>query len=85
MEALNPTEKQLRDETHKWLSKIREDAKKIELLDSSRQDMVRNIYAYISDCEHFIERGNYVLAFEAVVWAWSWLEILERLGVLRRK
>jgi hypothetical protein len=79
------TAQRLRDETNKWLAKIQADLKRVELLDKGRESELKNIFAYISDCEHFIEKGDYVLAFEAIVWAWSWLEILERLNVLRRK
>ncbi len=84
-ENLTATEKQLRDETHKWLDRMQAEAKKVELVDKSKQDLLKNVLAYVSDCEHFIEKGDYVRAFEAIVWSWSWLEILERLNILRRK
>ncbi|NOQ38217.1 DUF357 domain-containing protein, partial [archaeon] len=44
-----------------------------------------NIKAYISDTQHFIDKGDLVRAFEAVVWAWAWLEIGKDVGVLEDK
>lgn len=75
-------EKNLRAETEKWLKKAAAKRKKIRLLDKSKSDMIKNIDAYISDTEHFAKKGDLVRAFEAIVWAWAWIEILEELGVV---
>jgi len=53
-----------------------------------REDGVRfhaNITAYISDCRYFLEQGDLIRAFEAVIWAWAWIEIGLDVGVLVRK
>jgi len=74
-------EDSLRSETEKWLKKIKKE--KIELLDKNKKDFEKNIRSYISDSEHFLEKKDLIRAFEAVVWAWAWLEIGRELGVLK--
>ncbi|MCX6816168.1 MAG: DUF357 domain-containing protein [Candidatus Aenigmarchaeota archaeon] len=74
---------ELKQETEKWLDKIKEKRKSIALMDNSKKDMIKNIDAYISDTSHFLEKKDYIRAFEAVVWAWSWIEILEELEIIK--
>ena len=62
----------LRRETEKWLAKIEEERKKIG---SGDDYIIKNIDAYISDSRHFMEKGDLIRAFEAVVWSWAYLEI----------
>ncbi len=69
---------ELKEETEKWLDKI----KKIKF--EGEKDFVRNIKAYISDSEYFLEKGDLIRAFECVVWAWAWLEIGVMVGKVRR-
>ncbi|MEM7815263.1 MAG: DUF357 domain-containing protein [Candidatus Aenigmatarchaeota archaeon] len=76
---------QLQSETKKWLAKIKEERPRAELVDVRKKDFLKNIDAYIADTEHFMFHKDWVRAFEAVVWAWSWLEIGERIGILRKK
>ena len=76
-------EETLRKETEKWLVKIKEERKKIELADTSKEEFLKNIDAYISDSEHFLENNDLIRAFEAVIWAWSILETCKELGILK--
>lgn len=76
---------QLQDETKKWLAKAKAERPGLELADSSKKDFLKNIDAYIADAEHFMFHKDFVRAFEAVVWAWSWLEIGERIGILKKR
>ena len=62
----------LRRETEKWLAKIEEERKKIV---SGDDYIIKNIDAYISDSKHFMEKGDLIRAFEAVVWSWAYIEI----------
>jgi len=41
-----------------------------------------NIAAYLSDSRYFLGKGDLIRAFEAVVWAWAWIEIGEDAGFL---
>lgn len=72
-------EKQLKEETEKWLAKAKEKRKQIK----SDSPYLKNIDAYISDTEHFLSKGDLVHAFEAIVWAWAWMEILEELKIIK--
>ena len=76
-------ENELRKETEKWLGKIKIEEEKIELLDEDRKDLVENIRAYIKDCNYFLEKNDMIRAFESVVWAWSWIEILKELKIIK--
>ena len=69
-------------ETEKWLSKI----EKFEITPKNARgkDFVENIKAYISDARYFFSQHDYVRAFEAVIWAWAWLEIGEMLGLVEK-
>ena len=75
-------EDKLKEETIKWLNKIKEI--KINEKNSKEQskEFKDNILAYIKDTQHFLEKGMLIEAFEAVIWAWAWLEIGEQLGFI---
>ena len=47
--------------------------------------MLANINAYVKDSAHFAEQGDLVRSFEAIVWAWAWLEIGTDLKFLARE
>lgn len=67
-------------EINKWLPKCREEVKKIKKVKD--KEFLENAQAYISDTEHFLQKGDLVRAFEAIVWAWAWLEIGQRKKIL---
>lgn len=79
---MTETEEKLKQETEKWLEKLKDED--IELKEGGRM-FVENIRAYTDDAEHFLEEDDLVRAFEAVVWAWSWLEIGDELDEIKRK
>jgi hypothetical protein len=68
-------EDDLREETLKWLEKAEELFAKIH----GEERFCDNISAYLQDSRYFLEQEDLIRAFEAVVWAWAWMEIgLER-------
>lgn len=71
----------LRAETEKWLGRIKVEVTTLEPKGKKQEDYMRNILAYISDCEHFQKKEKHILAFEAVVWAWAWISILREVGI----
>ena len=75
----------LKQETDKWLERMKNEMENIELLDDSREYMVQNIRAYISDSEIFLKQGELVMAFEAVLWAWAIFETLRDLKIITTK
>lgn len=72
---------ELKKETEKWLKKIEnlEFAAKFE----KGKEFAENIKAYISDCKYFLREGELIKAFEAIVWAWAFLEISKELNLLK--
>ncbi len=53
----------------------------IDLNDSSRKEFLDTIERYISDAEHFVERGDIVTAFAALNYAHGWLDAGAKLGI----
>ena len=78
-------ERQLRDETEKWLTRAKEKREEIALVDKSKEDMMENVDAYISDSGHFLKKGDLIRAFEAVIWSWSIMEICLDAGIFDYK
>jgi hypothetical protein len=80
-------ESDLGKEIDKWTGRIEKATKSVKLRDKyqkdpSKQRLLENIHAYIKDSRHFAEKGDPIRSFEAIIWAWAWLEILKELGVL---
>lgn len=73
-------EKNLITETKKWLDRAKEKRKDIMLADETKNNMLKNVDAYISDAQHFLDKKDFIRAFEAVVWGWSIIEIGLELG-----
>ncbi len=61
----------LRAETLKWLER----AEDLFAVISGDEHFLENVSAYIQDSNYFLENGDLIRAFEAVVWAWAWMEI----------
>ena len=80
---ISGTEKRLMQETEKWSLKITKKLENTEAVGSEGKGFLTNIKAYVSDSRHFLEKGDLVRSFEAIIWAFSWLEIGLELGLLR--
>ncbi|MBW6451103.1 MAG: DUF357 domain-containing protein [DPANN group archaeon] len=76
------TEKQLISETLKWLEKAKAISSDAKSMDVKGSDFLKNVNAYIKDTDYFLDKKDYVRAFEAVIWAWSWLEIGKDQGIV---
>ena len=72
-----------REEVEKWLKKLEERKDNLFPLNERGAWFIENINAYIQDCRHFMEKGDMVLAFEAIVWAWAWYEIGKELKLIK--
>lgn len=75
-------EDQLEAETEKMLEEIKEKRQKVCTVDNNNE-LIKNVDAYISDASYFLNKKDFIHGFEAVVWAFSWLEILEQLGIIK--
>jgi len=58
-------------EIKKWTKKINNEIKNV----SGDKEFLENINAYIKDSQYFFEKNDFVRSFEAIIWAWAWLEI----------
>ena len=68
-------EEDLRTETEKWLLRAEEALEPLSARGEVGERFYTNIRAYISDCRYFLNKGDLIRAFEAVIWAWAWIEI----------
>lgn len=73
-------ETDLRAETEKWQKKAQELYARI----SGEDEFLQNISAYIKDCQYFLEKKDLIRAFEAIIWAWAWMEIGLEKGILQQ-
>ncbi len=76
---------ELMRETIKWLKRIKEKLKTVHACDERGEEIIKNVKAYVSDTEYFLNKGDLVRAFECIVWAWAWLEIGLRFGFMNSK
>ncbi len=72
-----------KEEIEKWLIRIKKELKVVKANGKKGQEFLDNINAYVNDCEHFLKKGEYVLSFESIVWAWAYLEVSKDLKFLK--
>ena len=70
-----------REEVERWLEKVELIAPKIDVDSNEGESMLTNMKAYIADSRYFMENGDLVRGFEAIVWSWAIFEICRDLGV----
>ncbi len=75
-------EKDLQKEIDKWFPKVKKEFDKLKSHDVKDKDFMKNIKAYIEDTSYFLEKKDLIKAFEAIIWAWAWLEIGKRKNIL---
>ena len=66
----------------KWLGRIEPVLENISPQNEKGEEIIENAAAYVSDCKHFLEKGNLVLAFECMVHAWAILKTARELGAV---
>ncbi len=79
------TKERLKDETRKWEKKLQTRLKDVDSADEDGAELLENARAYLNDVDHFRDQEDWVRAFEAVIWGWSWLEIGERLEKIKEE
>ncbi len=79
------TEQRLGDEIAKWASRMEKELADVEACGTKGMEFLGNIRAYASDSSHFRDKGDLVRSFEAIIWAWAWMEIGKDLGFLRNE
>jgi len=81
MPKIKDIEKDLKKEIDKWFPKVKKEFKKIKT--TKDKSFLENIQAYIKDTDYFLNKKDLIRAFEAVIWAWAWLEIGKRKKILQ--
>jgi hypothetical protein len=76
------TDEDLSIETEKWLAKARDELERVSARGDEGERFITNVGAYISDCRYFLIKKDLIRAFEAVIWAWAWIEIGLQMGIL---
>ncbi len=82
---MNATDDRLKRETEKWLGKIEAETKNIKAGGNPAKKHLENMNAYVSDSKHFLEKKDFIRAFECVVWAWSIYELCIELGIFKKE
>jgi len=83
------TAEELKQQTIKWLRKLEKEIKRIEsagkLPKPQYNSLIENMLAYVKDARHFIDKKDWVRAFEAVIYAYGILETCQRVGIIKAK
>jgi len=82
-----PTAEELKSQTLKWLSKLEREIKTMKstgrLPEQQYKSLTTNMRAYVKDARHFMRKGDWVRAFEAVIYAWGILDTGRRCGIIK--
>ena len=81
MKSDNSTDEELKNQTLKWLKKAEEKLSRVEKKDDAEY-IVKNAQCYIKDANYFLGQKDFVRSFEAVIWAWAFLEIGQNCGLV---
>lgn len=76
-------EKKLVKETEKWSQKLQNNLKHSTAQNEKGKEFIKNIKAYLNDSQYFMENNQLIEAFEAVIWAWAYLEIGKDIGNIK--
>lgn len=79
------TDGKLKEETEKWLGRLEAEVRKIKTDGNSGEKHLTNMNAYISDSRHFLQKKDFIRAFECAVWAWSICELCVEMGIFGKK
>ncbi len=82
MTGPNSVEDQLKEEIKKWMGRLQKGLDGTKALDRKGVEFLTNIKAYQSDSLHFYDKGDLVRSFEALIWAWAYLEIGKEMEIL---
>jgi len=79
------TEDALRAEIKKWTRKLDDSLVQTTANSQKGVEYLTNIKAYQSDSLHFMQKSDHVRAFEALLWAWAYLQIAKDLELVAER
>ncbi len=77
-------EKNLKEEIKKWMSRLEKNIDDAKALNQKGVEFLTNIKAYQSDSLHFYKKEDLIRSFEALIWAWAYIEIGRDVGILSK-
>ncbi len=72
-------------EIEKWSDKLDKKIAKLGSGDKEGERILKNALSYRKDSDHFFENDDLIESFEALIWAWAFVEIGEDLDHLKSK
>ncbi|MFH1445773.1 MAG: DUF357 domain-containing protein [Nanoarchaeota archaeon] len=83
----NSTKEELKKETLKWLKKLEKETRGIKstgrLDEQHIKSVIKNMNAYMQDCYYFMDKDDWIRAFEAVIYAWGIYESCAHLKLVK--
>ncbi len=67
--------------TRDALEEAKNSPENVEINDATRKDFIDTVERYLSDANHFKEKGDLVNAFAALNYAHGWLDAGAKLGI----
>ncbi len=67
--------------TKNALKLAKESPENLNITDETRKDFLDMVERYMSDAEHFKEKGDLLTAFAAITYAHGWLDAGARIGI----
>lgn len=72
----------MKEETRKWSKRLDEALANAYANTGKGVEFLTNVKAYQTDSLHFMQRGDLVRSFEALLWAWAYLTIAKELELV---
>mgnify|MGYP000424446781 CR=1 FL=1 len=69
-------------EIRKWMERIEKIKFRVRNKNEKYTRYEKNINAYIKDSKYWLKKNELIKSFEALIWAWAWLEILKELDII---
>jgi len=77
-------EQDLKEEIKKWTKKLDASLKDVKAVNQRGIEFLTNIKAYQSDSLHFYQKKDLIRSYEALIWAWAYLEIAMQTEILAK-
>lgn len=74
---------ELEKKIDKWSEKLDDKLPKLEFVEEEGKEILKNAKAYRKDSNHFYEEDKLIQSYESLIWAWAFIEIGEKLELLK--
>ena len=80
---MSVSDEEINAKLDKYFKMTREAVSLVEVADSKGEDFLSMAKSYLSDAEHFREKGDLLTSLAAVSYAHAWLDAGARIGLFR--